>query len=230
MRKLSAFDIVLFDLDGTLCEYRRSDDEVLRSAFESTGVKPSFTIAEYFDEYRHGDYVEQYDDVDVIRERAFAALTAARGDGPETGVAVARAFAAERDHRNVRPLPGALEALESAATQSRVGLVTNALPGMQRPKLESLGIENHFEVCVFAGYDTAPKPSTKPFECALDAIGGEPSRSVHIGNSLRGDVGGAQTAGLNTVFVGEQSSVEEGDVTPDLRVESMVELATSLRG
>lgn len=46
MHKLSMFDIVLFDLDGTLCEYRQSDAEVLRLAFESTGVEPSFTTSE----------------------------------------------------------------------------------------------------------------------------------------------------------------------------------------
>lgn len=71
MRKLSAFDIVLFDLDGTLCAYWWSDAEVLRLAFESTGVEPSFTTSEQSEEYCHGDYVEQYDDVDVIRELAF---------------------------------------------------------------------------------------------------------------------------------------------------------------
>jgi hypothetical protein len=64
-----------------LCECRRSDDEVLGLAFESTGAEPSFTIVEYLDEHRNGDYVEEYVDVDVIRERAFAV---------------------ERDHRNVR--------------------------------------------------------------------------------------------------------------------------------
>ena len=88
MRELSAFDIAPFDFDGTLCEYRRPDDQVLQSAFESTGVGPSFTIVEYLDEYRHGDYVEQYGDVDVIRDRAFAA---------------------ERDRGNVRSLLGALK-------------------------------------------------------------------------------------------------------------------------
>lgn len=124
------------------------------------------------------------------------------------------------------------EALELAAAKSRVGLVTNTLPEMQRPKLESLGIENDFEVCVFAGYDTKPKPSTELFEYAFDAVDAEPSQPIHIGDSLRGDIGRwrCTTVGLNTVFVGEQSSVEESDATPDLAVESMGELAALLRG
>jgi hypothetical protein len=65
---------------------------------------------------------------------------------------------------------------------------------------------------------------------ALEAVDAEPSQSDHSVIRSEARRRGAQTAGLNTVLVGERGSVEESDVTPELTGGSTAELATSLRG
>jgi len=57
----------------------------------------------------------------------------------------------------------------------RVAAVTNGGPDMQRAKLRGLGIHDHFETVVFAGYDVAAKPDPEPFHTALDFLGSTPS-------------------------------------------------------
>lgn len=47
--------------------------------------------------------------------------------------------------------------------------MTNGDPDTQEPNLASLGIADHFETVVLAGFDTASEPDPEPFERARRA-------------------------------------------------------------
>lgn len=214
---------VLFDLDGTLCDYRRPGDEILAAAFEAAGVDPLFSIRDYLGAF--DVHAPPGEPIDVQREACFSALAAEAGGDPEVGRSVARVYAEERDHSQVDPLPGALEALESLSRTHRIGMVTNGPPGMQGIKLEALGIADAFDTIVHAGHDTAPKPSPEPFHRALESIEVEPERAVHVGNSLSADVAGAKAAGLRATWLAETPDADPGDHAPDYVLSSLSELA-----
>ena len=197
----SPVEAVLFDIDDTLCRYRRPGAELLRLSFDRVGVEPFFDVEDYHE--RYPEFVASTDDVVSLREACFAALAAERGRDPAVGRRVAEAYADERDHRNVRPLPGAREAVERLAVDHRLGVVTNGSPSMQREKLEGLGLDDAFETVVFAGYDTAPKPEPEPFRRALDVLSVDPERAVHVGNSPRSDVAGARAAGVRAALLAD---------------------------
>jgi putative hydrolase of the HAD superfamily len=208
-------DAVLFDVDDTLCRYRRPGSELLPLAFDRVGVEPFFGAEEYHE--RYPEFLAAADDVGSLRERCFETLAAERGRDPAVGRRVARAYAAERDHRNVRPLPGAREAVERLAADHRIGVVTNGGPSMQHDKLEKLGLDDAFETVVFAGYDTAPKPDPEPFRRALRALSVTPERAVHVGNSTRSDVAGARAAGIRAAWLVEDatSGTDPGPADPE---------------
>jgi putative hydrolase of the HAD superfamily len=205
-------DAVLFDVDDTLCRYRRPGSELLAVAFDRVGVEPFFGVEEYYE--RYPEFAAAADDVATLREECFATLAAERGRDPAVGRRVAEVYAAERDHRNVRPLPGACGVVERLATDHRVGVVTNGSPSMQREKLEGLGLDGAFETVVFAGHDTAPKPDPEPFRRALRALSVDPGRAVHVGNSLEADVAGARAAGVRAAWLADADASPAGS-TPD---------------
>ena len=211
---------VLFDLDDTLCAYRRSADALIEAACGTVGVEPFFDGATY--EARYGEFTDESEDVRDLRERCFAAIAADRGRDPELGRAIARAFAAERDHGNVRPLPGAREAVETLARRYRVGVVTNGAPGMQAPKLAALPFADRFETVVHGGYDTAAKPAAAPFHAALSTLDAPPQRAVHVGNSVASDVAGAHNAGLRSVWLRQPDG--PGDHRPHFTIDHMGDL------
>ena len=62
-----AFDAVLFDIDGTICEYDRPGTELLPIAFSQAGVEPFFTADEYLELYP--EFVTRGADVRSIREQ-----------------------------------------------------------------------------------------------------------------------------------------------------------------
>lgn len=194
----SDFDAVLFDIDGTICEYERTTADILPLAFDRAGVDPFFEPAEY--DARYDEFTEETESVEELRERCFAAIARERGRDPELGRAVARAYAAERDHTNVSFLDGAREALDRLASSRPVAAVTNGSPGMQAPKLDALGVDC-FRTVVHAGYETAAKPDAEPFQVALDALDADPERTLYVGNSVETDVVGARNVGLPVAWL-----------------------------
>ncbi|WP_265112331.1 HAD family hydrolase [Halosolutus halophilus] len=218
-------DAICFDLDDTLCTYRRSGADVLTRAFDRAGVARLWAVEEYHDLY--SDYLAESTDADDLRRRCFAELAVDAGHDRETGRVVADEFAAVRDQEAVDPLPGAREAVEALSDRYRLGLVTNGAPEMQRTKLEAIGLADSFETVVYAGYDTPAKPAAEPFTTALDALESTPGRAVHVGNSLSSDVAGARAAGLRSVWVPfENRSTGTPDPTPDYTLETLADLAT----
>ncbi len=218
---MSDVEAVLFDLDDTLCTYRRSSAEMLALAFDRVGVEPFFAVEEYFQRYT--EFVEESDDVDDLRERCFASIAREYGRDPDLGRRLARTYAADRDHRAVDPLPGAQGALSWAGERYRTGLVTNGAPEMQRQKMSALGIDGHFETIVYAGHDTPPKPDPEPFHTALADLGVDPGRAVHVGNSPSSDVAGARAAGVRSVLVPWEGVDGDPDPEPDHLLDSLAE-------
>ena len=191
-------EAVLFDIDGTLVEYERTPGDLLPLAFEAVGVDPFFDAADY--EARYGEFAEESENVQDLRERCFADIARGKGWDPEVGRAVAQAYAAQRDHTRVDLLPGAHTALDALESRYSLGAVTNGGPGMQRQKLAAAGLDGRFETVVHAGYETAAKPAVEPFEAALSAVEADAERAVYVGNSPEADVAGANRAGLRSVL------------------------------
>jgi putative hydrolase of the HAD superfamily len=216
---VSGVEAVLFDVDDTLVEYRRSTAELLDVAFGEAGIEPFFEVEAYLD--RYPEYADASDGMRDLRRRCFEAIAEERGYDPELGTTVAETYAAERDHSNVRPLPGAGKTVDRLREGHRLGVVTNGAPEMQRQKLEAVGLHDSFETVVHAGYDAPAKPDPEPFERALRDLGARPERAVHVGNSLSSDVAGAHAAGVRSTWL---SDGREPDPEPHHVVESLHEL------
>jgi len=217
---------ILLDIDDTICEYRRSGSEILPLAFDEVGVDPFFTAEEYIDRYR--DFTDESENMHDLRERCFAALARESGYDPDVGHAVADAYAAERDHTNVRFRPGAREALDALDGEMPLAAVTNGAPEMQSVKLDALGIADRFETVVHAGYDAPAKPSPDPFYAALDTVDVAPDRAVHVGNSLTSDVAGAKNAGVRAVWLTDGVTTDPTP-EPDHVLTSMADLPSLWR-
>jgi HAD superfamily hydrolase (TIGR01549 family) len=192
---------VLFDLDDTLCTYRRSTADLLPAAFERAGVEPFFAVAAYHE--RIGEYVDDTDSKAELRRAAFADLAEEAGLDRAVGERVAAAYADERDHAAVRALSGVPEVLSTLSADHRLALVTNGTPEMQNPKLDALDLRGRFETVVYAGHDVPAKPAAAPFERALSALDVRADRAVYVGDDPETDVDGATAVGLRTVLVGD---------------------------
>lgn len=199
-RVADPLEAVVFDIDGTLCEYERQPAEILDAAFERADVAPFFSETEYIERYEA--FLDESDSVVDHRERCFVDIAREKDRDPALARAVAQAYTAERDHRNVEWIAGASDAVTRLNGEYPLAAVTNGAPEMQSTKLEALGVDC-FDPVVYGGYETAAKPEAEPFEVALDALGVGPSQALYVGNSLQSDVAGAHNAGMPVAWLGD---------------------------
>jgi putative hydrolase of the HAD superfamily len=78
--------------------------------------------------------------------------------------------------------------------------------------LRGLGIETFFDTVTISSLAQAAKPSPKIFEVALEKHAVDPEEAIHIGDSLRDDVEGAQRAGLTGILLDRKGGVQEASV------------------
>jgi FMN phosphatase YigB (HAD superfamily) len=129
---------VVFDLDETICEFRRTSGEVLNLAFERIGINLLFPVGEY-----HAIAERYMDDAEEKSERralCFADLAEERDFDRSVGRDVAKTYNTIRDYGNVQFLPGVEATLDQLSGSYQLGLVTNGKPAMQDPKLAALDV------------------------------------------------------------------------------------------
>ncbi|MEF8813331.1 MAG: HAD family hydrolase [Halovenus sp.] len=220
---MTAFDAVLFDLDGTLCRRTQDTEQLYRDAFERAGVEP---FGEPAGLWAQLEGPPDHDDRIGYIGAGFARLAAQHGRSGVDSLALARALTDLIDDSQVELVPGARAALESAAETGPVGLVTNGPERRQRVKLEVLELLDRFDTVVYADDLHRRKPHALPFERALDTLGITPQQALFVGNSLAYDVAGAQNIGLAAAWI--RGDDEPGGYKPEYVIDSLTELPALL--
>lgn len=227
---MDGIEVVCFDLDSTLCVRTQDDREIHEGIFDRAGVEPFFEPGDV-----HAVDVRTLPTADSERnhwENVYRAVGEHIDADPDPALFadLAEATVEILDPTAVSFCDGAREALEYAADRYEVGLLTNGTRETQRVKLDELGIADAFDAAVFCGPGTgiASKPDPEPFRQLLDELGVRPDAAVYVGNHLHGDVGGANNAGMRSIWVPRGDPPDDPDPAPTRRLESMKELPTVL--
>jgi phosphoglycolate phosphatase len=184
---------VAFDLDGTLVDTAPDLVGALNDTLAQAGHPPLAFEAVRLMVGRGAK---------ALLERGFAAagdpLDASRAPPMvERFIAVYRA----RIARESRPFPGVVEALgELKAAGAKLVVCTNKLTGLSTALLDALDLTRWFDAVVGADLSPAPKPDPRHLIAAVDAVGGDLTRTVLVGDSAT-DVGAAKAAGAPCLLV-----------------------------
>jgi putative hydrolase of the HAD superfamily len=76
--------------------------------------------------------------------------------------------------------------------------------------LEPSGLTGLVEAVVTSAVTGAAKPDPLIFRRALDLLGVEAARAVHVGDSLDTDVDGARAAGIRAVLIAREGNAPRG--------------------
>jgi putative hydrolase of the HAD superfamily len=101
-------------------------------------------------------------------------------------------------------LPGARETIVRLHARGvRMALISDTAfsPGtVLRELMEQEDVARYFSGYIFSDETGVAKPHPDAFRLALEAIGGDPERSIHIGDIERTDIKGAKEAGMFAVL------------------------------
>jgi sugar-phosphatase len=185
VRRVSA---VLFDLDGVLVESREATERVWLDWASRNGI----------DEARLRSAMHGVRSVEVVR--------ALRPDLEAEAEAEAIERRQAEDVVGLRPIPGALAALE-ALKRDRVAVVTSGTRPLALARLRAVGIEPP-AVIVFAGDVERGKPDPEGYLTAARRLGADPAESLVVEDAPPG-IEAARAAGAASVGVTSTHTREE---------------------
>lgn len=127
----------------------------------------------------------------------------------------------------VVPLPGVPETLHALRERGiATAVLTNGWNPMQRRKAHRAGFVGPILVSSEMGVQ---KPAAASFEALLQTLGTRPEATWYVGDDPRGDIAGAQAAGMYGVWIDWESKEYPSDIAPPLhRISQFGELLTLL--
>jgi putative hydrolase of the HAD superfamily len=232
--------VLSLDFDDTLLDGSGMDETISRtcefiaseiSGFSSSDVRESNgkAFSDYWPTIEKQWTLGLIDSASVGREIWRRTLSAC-GCADES-ILEAVLNAEERFDRDANVLYDDVQTLINFAVAHdlRMALITNGPSDLQRWKLQSVGLEDHFDAVAISGELGMAKPDPRIFWKILKALEVEPREVWHIGDSLSNDVAGAHAAGLVSVWLNRLGRVpRHGEAIPDIEVISLSQLVENL--
>jgi 2-haloacid dehalogenase len=196
------YEWLLFDADNTLFDFDRAEVKALEMAFSDANL--SF-LPEYIDAYRKinkqvwSDFEKGIISQDMLRTHRFDRLFKPYG----------LIFDAERFSeiylQNLAQcgdlIAGAEDLVNDLQTRFHLGIITNGIAEVQRPRMANSPIADCFDVVAISGEVGAAKPDVRFFDAVFSMIGQPKRETVFvIGDSLTSDIQGANNYGLDACW------------------------------
>jgi 5'-nucleotidase len=191
---------ILFDIDDTLLDFGYA----ARKAF--TSMLAHLEIAEeshYYESYQvcnHAAWAALEAgkiNAEQLRRQRFADFQEAVGLVGTLDPAAMNALFLEHVIWHTLPVPGAAELLAHLQSRVGMGVITNGLREVQRPRIQKAGMEPYFSAIVVSDEIGLAKPDPLFFAYAHEAIGLPPKEQVLVvGDSLVSDIRGGMDYGF----------------------------------
>ena len=217
---------ILFDLDETLFDFKKAEQQALSKALTEVGVDLTEKILERYSEINLSQWKLLENQV-ITREQVklhrFELLF------EEFSVSADAAKTAER-YENLLGIghyfmDGAQELLQQAYGKYRMYLVSNGTLSVQTGRLESAKIAPLFDGIFISEEVGADKPSKVFFDHVFAHITDfHKEETVIVGDSLTSDIRGGNMAGITTIWSNLRGQNNPGDIHPDYEIHALKEL------
>ena len=196
------YEILLFDADGTLLDFDRSEHAAMEKIFARHGYPYSEeTLLRYreINSRLWRDYEQDRILKPVIHMTRFEELfrqLSIDGDGGAFNREYLDALSAEHF-----TIDGAEEVCAALSGRYRMYVVTNGVSHVQRRRMRESGLEQYFSGLFISEEMGVQKPKREFFELVSQAVESfTPEKTLVIGDSPTSDVKGAQGFGLDVCW------------------------------
>ena len=226
------YKTILFDADGTLLDFERSEKEALYDAMRIHNIEPS--------EEKRLIYCEINDSLwkmlerreiekQVLLYRRFELFLAAIGverDGKKMADDYMNSLATKG-----YLIEGADALCEYLAKKAKLYIVTNGVEFIQKGRWARCGIRKYFEELFISGVIGAEKPRVEYFEYVGAHIEGMDKEStVIVGDSLTSDIRGGINYGIDTCWYNPAGKSAPSEMNITCVAKNFAEVAEFITG
>ena len=226
MKPSPRYDWLLFDADNTIWDFDAAEASALERTLVERDIEWSQEVLSTYqlinraawDDYEKGRLPK-----DQLRDIRFQRLLEHyRHDHPAEALSLSyRNYLAASNHL----LEGALSVLQRLSGSYRLGLITNGLAEVQRPRLRNTGIESFFRFIAISDELGVAKPQPAFFDHAHRAMGEPPhARVLVIGDNPNADIGGALDYGYDACWLRHPGAADRKHLRETYRIRSIGEL------
>lgn len=223
---------LFFDADDTLFDYPKAETSALLATFAAFGLPQTPALLADYQRFNQAVWRElELGRISALELRTarFARLFAHLG--VELDVEACSRLYLQNLAKGSDLLPGAARLLAELAPHYRLGLITNGLPEVQRPRLAGAGLAGYFRFVTISEEIGVAKPDPRFFATALAQAGGpDPRQVLVIGDSLTSDIRGGIQAGLDTLWFNPAARPADPLWPPTYTVDRLEKISGQLAG
>lgn len=220
------FDLILFDADGTLLDFDRSEEESLRTMLKAMDIPCTPELVQSYQRINLALW-KQLERGEVtkaeLQQRRFSELFARftlKADGAEANRRYLDALS-----QSGFLVEGAEAVCRKLAERVPLYIVTNGIGATQRGRMEKSGIADCFQTLFISEEIGVPKPYKEYFDAVFAEIGDVDRRRVLlVGDSLTSDMQGGENAGVCTCWYNPSGEPRPQTPSIDFEIRSLEEL------
>lgn len=210
------YNTVLFDADGTLLDFEKSEDEALRETMREAGIEPDAHKVATYSKINDGLWkmLERGEiEKSVLLYRRFELFCEHFGYDADARK-MAEDYMQNLSQKGYM-LKGARELLTALVGKVKMYIVTNGVDFIQRRRYVRSGLDEFFDGLFISGELGFEKPDVRYFERVRDTIEDFcPEHTILIGDSLTSDIKGANNFGLDSCWYNPKGKEPSDVATP----------------
>ncbi len=214
------YDVLLFDLDDTLFDFRLSEKPAFTKTFQTFGLPNGFN--EYITSYKEISHV-LWNDLEQgnitlaeLRVERFKRLFLQHGlllNAMDFGEAYLENLGQE-----IHIIDGVKDMLEGLPGY-RLALLTNGFKDVQHARMNNSDLAHSFEAIITSEEAGSQKPHADIFDFAFDKLKiSDKSRVLMIGDSLTSDIQGGNHYGIDTCWFNPQVKDNKTTIEPTYEI------------
>jgi len=189
---------VVFDLDNTLLDFMKMKEFAVKAAIKGM-IEAGLMVDE---EQSYSEIISIYEEFGWENQQVFDVFIEKQIGRVDNKFLAAGIVAYRRAREaNLMAYPNVNKTLMALAKIGiKLGVVSDAPSREAWMRIYYLNLYHFFDVVITHDDSGERKPSAKPFQMALDAMGLKPEEAIMIGDWPERDVVGAKQIGMKTAF------------------------------
>ncbi len=218
------FDVILWDLDGTLLDFKIAQKEAITQVFRTIHKPLTDDIIDLYSRINES-YWKKLELGEVTQPELLTGRFQTLFDELEmydVDVETVRHKYEEVLGNVYEYIHDSLDLCKTLQVRCKQYIVTNGIAGTQRKKINLSGLKDCVTDCFISEEIGYEKPNPDFFKSVFAKIPDfNPERTLIVGDSLTSDMKGGAQAGIKTCYFNPDRKPLSGDVLPDYEIDHL---------